>query len=285
MRQRRLGTREVGAIGYGAMPLSLSGRPDEDRALATVRAALDAGVTLIDTADAYAIGLDDFGHGEAIVARLLDRLGVARSEVVVATKGGHTRTADGGWEIDGRPEYLARAAEDSLRRLGGDAIDLYQLHRPDKHVPYAESLGALADLAERGVVRTVGVSNANPEQIRMAQEIVGDTLVAVQNELSPAYRSSEPEAHLCAELGLAFLAWSPLGGISAAATLADRHAAFAEIAAARDVSPQRVCLAWLLALSPSVIPIPGASRPETIADSAAAADLDLSPAELERLGA
>lgn len=282
MQRRRIGTAQVGAIGYGAMPLSLAGRPDEERALATVRAALEAGVTLIDTADAYCAGADDFGHGEAIVARLLRRLGA--TDVMVATKGGHTRTADGGWDVDGRPEYLMRAAEASLRRLGTEAIDLYQLHRPDPNVPYAESLGAVAELARRGVVRTVGVSNADPSQIRMAREIVGDPFVAVQNELSPRFRSSLPEVRLCEELGLAFLAWSPLGGMSSAARLGDEHATFAQVAAERGVSPQRVCLSWLLATSPAVLPIPGASRPETIRDSAAAAALELTPAELERLG-
>jgi aryl-alcohol dehydrogenase-like predicted oxidoreductase len=283
MTRRQIGSRQVSAIGYGAMPLSVEERPDEARALATVKAALDEGITLIDTADAYALGHADFGHGEAIVARLLRRLGAADGEVLVATKGGHTRTADDGWALDGRPEYLVRAAEESLRRLGTDAIDLYQYHRPDPKVPYAESLGALAELADRGVVRMVGISNADPAQIRLAREIVGDAFAAVQNELSPRFRSSEPEARLCEELGLAFLAWSPLGGMSSAAQLGDEHAAFAEVAAERGVSPQQVCLAWLLALSPAVIPIPGASRPETIRDSAAAAGLELTPPELERL--
>ncbi|HEV3001614.1 MAG TPA: aldo/keto reductase [Solirubrobacteraceae bacterium] len=282
MRQRSIGTARVGAIGYGAMPLSAGGRPDEEQALATVRAAVEAGVTLIDTADAYGLGPDDVGHGEALLARLLRRLGA--EDVVVATKGGHTRTADGGWALDGRPEHLTRAAEASLRRLGRDAIDLYQYHRPDPDVPYAESLGALAELARRGVVRMVGVSNADPAQIRLAREIVGDAFVAVQNELSPGFRSSEPEVRLCEELGLAFLAWSPLGGTSSASRLGDEHAAFAQVAAERGVSPQRVCLAWLLARSPAVIPIPGARRPETVRDSAAAADLDLTPSELARLG-
>jgi aryl-alcohol dehydrogenase-like predicted oxidoreductase len=281
MRRRRLGQLEVGAIGYGAMPLSVDGRPDEERALATLRAALDAGVTLVDTADAYCLGADDFGHGEAITARLLRRLGAR--DVVVATKGGHTRTADGGWELDGRADYLRAAAKASLRRLGGDAIDLYQHHRPDPKVPYAESLGALRELADEGVIRMAGVSNADSAGIRLAHEILGPALAAVQNELSPSFRSSEPEADLCAELGIAFLAWSPLGGMGSAARLGSDHAAFAEVAAERGVSPQRVCLAWLLARSPAVIPIPGASRPETIADSAAAAELELSGAELERL--
>ena len=281
MRTRPLGATRVGAIGYGAMPLSVDGRPDEDQALATLRAALDAGVTLIDTADAYCIGAGDFGHGEEITARLLRRLG---ADALIATKGGHTRTGDGGWDLDGRPEYLKDAARASLRRLGRDSIDLYQQHRPDPKVPYEESLGALRDLADEGVIRMAGISNADPDQIRLARDIVGDALVAVQNELSPSFRSSEPEVALCAELGLAFLAWSPLGGMGSAARLGSEHAAFAEVAADRGVSPQRVCLAWLLAKSPAVIPIPGASRPATIEDSAAAAALELSPAELERLG-
>ena len=284
MIKRALGDEQVGAIGYGAMPLSVDGRPDDDRALATLRAALDAGVTLIDTADAYCLGPDDFGHGEEVTVRLLRRLGVDQADMVIATKGGHTRTADAGWDLDGRPEYLRGAAEASLRRLGADAIDLYQFHRPDPKVPYEESLGALRELADRGVIRTAGISNADPEQIRLARDIVGDALVAVQNELSPSFRSSEREVAVCAELGLAFLAWSPLGGMGSAARLGSDHAAFAEVAAERDVSPQRVCLAWLLAKSPAVIPIPGASRPQTIEDSAAAAALELSAAELERLG-
>ena len=284
MRKRALGAGEVGAIGYGAMPLSVDGRPDEEQATATLRAALDAGVTLIDTADAYCLGPDDFGHGEEITARLLRRLGVDPARVVIATKGGHTRTADAGWDLDGRPEYLHAAAEASLRRLGTDAIDLYQFHRPDPKVPYEESLGALRELADRGLIRAAGISNADPDQIRRAREIVGDAFVAVQNELSPSFRSSEREVDVCEELGLAFLAWSPLGGMGSAARLGSDHAAFAEVAGERGVSPQRVCLAWLLAKSPAVIPIPGASRPQTIEDSAAAAALELSAAELERLG-
>jgi aryl-alcohol dehydrogenase-like predicted oxidoreductase len=284
MRQRTLGTREVGAIGYGAMPLSVAGHPDEDQALATLRAALDAGVTLVDTADAYSVGQADFGHGEEVVARLLRRLGVGPDEVVVATKGGHTRTADDGWDLDGRPEYLLGAARDSCARLGTDAIDLYQFHRPDPKVPWAESMGGLRDVLDRGLARTVGVSNADPDQIREARAIVGDAFVSVQNELSPSFRQSDREVAVCDELGLAFLAWSPLGGIGAAARLGSEHAAFAEVAAERGVSPQQVCLAWLLAKSPQVIPIPGASRPETITDSAAASALELTPPELERLG-
>ena len=283
MEQRHLGPAEVGAIGLGEMPLSITGRPDEARAIATIHAALDAGVTLIDTADAYSLGREDFGHGEEIVARALSSYGGNTASVMVATKGGHTREPDGSWTLDGRPEYLRRAAEASARRLGVEAIGLYQFHRPDPEVPYAESLGALRDLLDAGTIRMAGISNADVAQIDQAREIVGDAFVSVQNEFSPRFRSSEGELRHCAAHALAFLPWSPLGGISSAADLGSRFAAFGEVAAERGVSPQQVCLAWMLAKAPNVIPIPGSSRPETIRDSAAAADLRLGGEELARL--
>jgi aryl-alcohol dehydrogenase-like predicted oxidoreductase len=279
--QRSIGDARVGAVGLGAMPLSVDGRPPRERARATVRAAYEAGVTLVDVADAYSLDARDFGHNEVLVAELLRELGA--DDVLVATKGGHVRDDAGGWHLDGRPEYLRRAAHASARRLGVDAIALYQLHRPDPGVPYAESMGGLADLVAEGTIRRAGISNADPAQIRLAHEILGDGLAAVQNEFSPAFRSSFAELRLCGDLGLAFLPWSPLGGMSAAAGLGSHHAAFAEVAAQRGVSPQRVCLAWILAQGPHVIPIPGSSRPETISDSAAAADLQLTEDELARL--
>ena len=281
MKQRPLGDVAVGAIGLGAMPLSVKDRPSEADAIRVVHAALDAGVTLIDTADAYALGHGDVGHGESLLAKALR----GRSEdVLVATKGGHTRPEDDSYALDGRPEYLIEAAQASARRLGVDAIGLWQFHRPDPKVPYEESLGALRTLLDDGTIRMAGISNANPEQIRQAQEILGGRLVSVQNQLSPAFRSSLPEVAVCEELGLAFLPWSPLGGMSKASGPGDRHAAFADVAGERGVSPQQVCLAWLLSLGDRVIPIPGSSRPATIEASAAAADLELSPAELARLG-
>ena len=284
MERRRLGPVEVGAIGLGAMPLSAAGRPDERRAERTIHAALDAGVTLIDTADAYSVGLEDFGAGEELIARALRSYAGDTGDVIVATKGGHTRTPDGGWELDGRPEYLRRAAADSARRLGVDAIGLYQLHRPDPDVPYAESLGALRELADAGTIRMAGISNADVGQIRLAREILGDALASVQNEFSPAFRLSAVELWACDQAGLAFLPWSPLGGMSSASQLGTEHSAFAEIAEARGASAQQVCLAWMLAKSPVVIPIPGSSRPETIEASARAAAIELSPDELARLG-
>lgn len=283
MHTRRIGDVEVGAIGLGAMPMSVEGRPDEDRALATVHAALDAGVTLIDTADAYFARADGPGHNELLVAKALSSHGRGR-DVLVATKGGHTRP-DGAWGLDGSPEYLRRACEESLRRLGVEAIGLYQFHRPDPQVPYAESVGALSELLDEGKIAMAGISNADPGQIRLSRDILGSGLAAVQNQFSPAFRSSEAELELCHELGIAFLPWSPLGGISKAGELGSAYAPFARIAQARGVSPQQVCLAWMLAKSPVVLPIPGASRPETIRDSAAAADLTLTDEELAELDA
>lgn len=283
MQTRTIGSTSVSAIGLGGMPLSIEGRPDRERAIATIHAALDAGITLIDTADAYHQDATDPGHNELLIAEALRSWGGNTDDVLVATKGGHIRPGDGSWAIDSSPEHLREAAHASAQRLGVEAIGLYQLHRPDPEVPYAESVGALRDLLDEGVIRMAGISNANPDQIREAQEVLGGRLVSVQNQYSPAYRSSTPELELCTELGLAFLPWSPLGGISKAADLGSRFAPFAEVASAHGVSPQQVTLAWMLATSPVVIPIPGSSRPETIRASAEAVDLVLTPAELKQL--
>ena len=282
MRQRRIGNMKVSAIGLGAMPMSLRGRPPREQCLRTIHAALDAGVTLIDTADAYCATDADFGHNEELIAQALREAG-AGDEVLVATKGGYTRDSHGGWHADGRPEYLRSACDASLRRLGVEAIGLYQFHRPDPRVPFADSVGTLRELADAGKIRMAGISNNDPGQIEQARQILGDLLVSVQNQYSPAFRGSEAELRLCDRLGLAFLPWSPLGGIGTAAGLGSQHRAFAEVAEAHGVSPQQVCLAWMLAKSPVVIPIPGSSRPETIRDSAAAASLTLTEADLARL--
>ncbi|GAA2779799.1 aldo/keto reductase [Streptomyces showdoensis] len=291
MRQRALGGVAVGAVGLGTMPLSIEGHPDGARALATVHAALDAGVTLLDTADSYHPPGGEPGAGERLVARALAAYGGDRDAVLVATKGGRGRSADGGWTVDGRPEHLRRAAEASARRLGTTPLGLYQLHKPDPAVPYAESLGAMRELLDAGTVRLAGISNVDTGQIRLAREILGERLVSVQNRYSPAVRDAEAELLLCAELGLAFLPWSPLGGISrssldgsSAQEEDPEFGAFHRVARARGVSPQRVALAWLLARPGNVLPIPGASRPESARDSALAAELVLTEAELAELG-
>jgi aryl-alcohol dehydrogenase-like predicted oxidoreductase len=280
MPTRRLGGLQVGAVGLGEMPMSLAGRPDEGRSIRTIHAALDAGVTLVDTADAYCLDGSEIGHGERLVGKALDAWPGDRDRVLVATKGGHTREGRE-WGLDGRPEHLRQACEASLRALGVDAIGLYQLHRPDPKVPFLESVGAMAELKAAGKVRLVGLSNVSVDQVKQARQAV--EVASVQNEFSPRFRRSEGELAFCAAERIAFLPWSPLGGIGRGRDLGGRHAAFAEVAAAHGVSPQQVALAWELAKAPVVIPIPGASRPETITDSAAAATLRLSADDLARL--
>ena len=282
MQTRRIGTRQVSAIGLGAMPMSVREENDAEQARATIAEALERGVTLIDTADAYSRDEAEFGHNEELIARVLRDLG--RDDVLVATKGGHTRSGTD-WDLDGSRDHLHRACRASLQRLGVEQIDLYQHHRPDPAVPYAESVGALKELHDEGLIAAAGLSNADPDQIREAHGILGDALVAVQNQFSPAFRSSQPEIDLCDELGLAFLAWSPLGGMSDASSLGTSWSAFAEVADKHGVSPQQVCLAWELSLSPAVIPIPGASRPASVADSADAVHLQLDDEDVARLSA
>ncbi|MFP5360585.1 MAG: aldo/keto reductase [Actinomycetes bacterium] len=285
MKQRTLGGRTVGAIGLGGMPMSIEGRPDAARSIAAVHAAVEAGVTLIDTADAYHLHAGEVGHNEELIAGALRDLGSAADDVLVATKGGHLRPGDGTWTQNGDPAYLKEAAKASATRLGVDAIGLYQFHRPDPRVPYAESVGAIRDLLDEGVILMAGISNATVAQIDEANAILGGRLVSVQNQFSPRFRSSQGELEHCARLGIAFLPWSPLGGISNAPELSARHAAFASVADAHGVSVHQAVLAWELALAPVVIPIPGASRPESITDSARAADLVLTPGEVATLSA
>ncbi|WP_371525153.1 aldo/keto reductase [Streptomyces sp. NBC_01283] len=288
MQYRTIGDTPVSAIGLGAMPLSIEHRPDQERAMATLHAALDAGVTLIDTADSYQWHADEVGHNELLIARALARYGGDTSRLLVATKGGRGRPGDGTWTVTATAAHLKRAAEASLKRLGTETIGLYQLHKPDPTVPWSDSVGALRDLLDAGTIRSAGISNVTTDQIREAHAILGDGLVSVQNQYSPAVRDSEPELRLSSQLGLAFLPWSPLGGISRSSLggpsgrqVADT--AFHRIAAERGVSPQQIALAWLLTRSPAVIPVPGASRPVSIQDSAKAADLKLSEEEQTQL--
>ena len=282
MKYRRIGDVEVSAIGLGAMPLSLPGRPDRERAIATIHAALDVGITLIDTADAYTTDADGTGHNELLVAEALRG---RPEEVLVATKGGMLYRDGGPWDRNGTPAHLKKAARESRARLGVDAIGLYQFHRPDPGVSYEESIGAIRELLDEGVIRMAGISNVTVAQIALADHVLGGRLVSVQNQFSPAYRSSQGELDYCVDHEIAFLPWSPLGGIGRGDEVFASGSAFTAVALELEVSPQRVALAWELSLGHCVVPIPGASRPATITDSAGAAELVLSGDQKARLSA
>lgn len=285
MKQRTIGGVSVSAIGLGGMPMSIEGRPDRARSIATIHAALDAGVTFIDTADAYNRDANETGHNETLIAEALASYGADISHVLVATKGGLIRPGDGSWLRNGNPRYLKEAAKASARRLGVEAIGLYQFHRADPSVAYTDSIGALAELLDEGVIRMAGVSNAEIAMIAAAQEVLGVRLVSVQNQFSPRFATTHGELEYTVQNGMAFLPWSPLGGISRAGALGARHGAFGSVAAAHGVSPQQVALAWELSLSDAVVPIPGASRPASVRDSALAVGLELSAEELATLNA
>ncbi len=298
LQQRRLGDRTVSAIGLGCMPLSssrMAGRRDD--AIATVHAALDAGVTLLDTANVYAPSWDLIGHNEELTAHALRTWAASsqdRDRVLLTTKGGISRGPGEVWGRDATPDGLRRACEGSLRALGVDVIDLYQLHRLDPSVPVADQVAGLLALQEAGLVRMVGVSNVIGPELDVAFEMAGRPgpagspdagrgVVSVQNEFSPRYRADAEVIDTCAAAGVAYLPWSPLGGATEAAEVGSRYAAIADVASARGVSAQQVVLAWLLARSPSVVPIPGSTRPATILASLAAFELELTPDEIARV--
>ena len=285
MQQRRLGpdAPEVGAVGFGGMHLSIADRPPEAQAIRTLHAALDGGVTLIDTADVYCLDDADVGHNERLIARALRAWGGDRDRVVVATKGGMTRPG-GRWDRDGRPEHLREACERSLRALGVERIALYQLHAPDPAVPFEESVGALARLREAGRIRWVGLSNVTVAQIETARRIV--PVASVQNRLNPFYPEALTDGVLraCTDLGLGFLAYSPTGGGRLNRKLPD-HPVVAAVARRRGASPHAVVIAWVLSLSPVVIPIPSSRTPAHAADAASAAGLRLTDADLRELSA
>ena len=290
MQTRTLGPFTVSAIGLGGMPLSMNNDreyPDEAAAIATVHAALDAGVTLIDTADIYAPSWDQMGHNERIVGKAIKAYGGSTDGVVIATKGGITRSEGEQWGRDGSLDYLRSAVEQSLRALQVDVIDLYQWHRPDRWKLYSEVIESFKTLQQEGKIKAVGISNANVEEIDVAREVLGEGgLASVQTEFSPRHPGSYDELVHCGEHGIAFLPWSPLGGTGGGArAIGDRFTVFAEIGREHGVSPQQVVLAWELALGDHVIPIPGARRQESIRDSAAAADLALSEDEVARCSA
>ena len=268
----------VGRAGYGAMRLSTAGRPDRSTAIDVLRGVVESGVRLVDTADAYCLDRADTGHNETLIA---DALGAAAAaDVIVATKGGHVRDDAGGWQVDGRPEHLLRACEDSLRRLRRDVIDLYFFHRPDPAVAFVESVGALAQLRDAGKIRVAGLSNVDVDQLAAASEIV--EIGAVQDELSPDDQAATPVLAACAARGIPFLAWGPFGGDDARA-LGTRRPELAAVAARHGCSPQRVAIAWLRSLDPACIPIPGGRSVERILDSLAGIELELSADDLATL--
>jgi aryl-alcohol dehydrogenase-like predicted oxidoreductase len=278
MRTLPLASTTVSVIGYGGMHLSITNRPPEGEGVRVIHAALDAGMTLIDTADAYCLDGSETGHNERLIARALGEWSGRREAVLVATKGGIVR--DGGrWDQDGRPEHLRTACEASLRALGVSQIGLYQLHAPDPAVPFEESVGALAELQRGGKIRWIGLSNVSVDQIRLAEGIA--PIVAVQNRLNPYFREAVADGvvEYCASRGIAFLAYSPTGGGRLTKKLPS-HPVLTEISRRVGASPHAVCLAWVLAQGRTVIAIPSARRVEHARDSAAAGDLKLSPSDL-----
>jgi aryl-alcohol dehydrogenase-like predicted oxidoreductase len=261
----------VARLGFGAMRITGPGiwgdPPDRETAKAALRRAVELDVNFIDTADAY---------GPAVSENLIaETLYPYPEDLVIATKGGLVRPGPGRWEPDGRPEHLRRACEDSLRRLKLDQILLYQFHRPDPRVPVAESVFALAELKDEGKIRHIGVSNVSEDQFREAQRVT--PVVSVQNRYNAADRSSEPLVSLCEFETLAFLPWAPLQG-------ADATQAIIQAADRRGVAPRQVALAWLLAWSPQILPIPGTSSPQHVEQNVAAAGMELDPEEVTTIG-
>jgi aryl-alcohol dehydrogenase-like predicted oxidoreductase/broad specificity phosphatase PhoE len=278
--RRVLGDRAVHAVGFGGMNLSIEGRPEQEDAIRTIHAALDAGAELIDTADCYASSENEIGHNEALVRDALRAWPGARP--VVATKGGVVRPG-GDWAHDGRPEHLRAACEASLRALGVDVIDLYQLHAVDDRVPIEDSVGELSRLRDEGKARLIGVSNVTLDQLERASRVTA--IAAVQNEASPfvPHGLSDGVLAWCETHGAAFLAYAPTGGWRAGRIA--HEPALRGVADALDASPFEVALAWLLAKSPALIALSGATRPENATSSMRAATLTVGDAHMRRLDA
>jgi aryl-alcohol dehydrogenase-like predicted oxidoreductase len=256
----------VNRMGFGAMRVTGQGiwgpPPNREQAQAALRRAVELGVNFIDTADSYGPEVS-----ETLIA---DTLYPYPGDLVVATKGGQLRPGPGRWQPDGRPGHLRAACEGSLRRLRLDQIPLYQLHRPDPKVPYAESVGALVELKNEGKIRHIGISNVTGRQLREAQQLT--PVVSVQNRYNLADRSSEPIVEQCDLEAIAFLPWAPItnvGQLTPVLTAARHH----------GVSTRQIALAWLLARSDQILPIPGSGSPEHVAENIAAASIQLSSAE------
>jgi pyridoxine 4-dehydrogenase len=260
----------INRLGFGAMRITGSGiwgePPSRDQAIATLRRVVELGVNFIDTADSY---------GPAVSEELIaEALYPYPDDLVIATKGGQLRPGPNRWEPDGRPEHLREVCEESLRRLRLEQIPLYQLHRVDPDVPLAESVGALAELKNEGKIRHVGLSNVTEEHVREANRIV--PIVSIQNRYNVHDRNSQPLIDLCEQEDMVFLPWAPI-------QQTDRRAAVAVAAEKRGVSERQLVLAWLLASSPTIVPIPGTGSPEHAAENIAAVSIDLSGDELEAI--
>jgi pyridoxine 4-dehydrogenase len=265
----------VRRLGFGAMRLTgdgIWGEPrDPDEARRVLRRAVELGVNLIDTADAY---------GPEVSERLIaEALHPYPDDLVIATKGGMTRSGPGRWSSDGRPEHLREACESSLRRLRLERIDLYQLHTVDRAVPLEDSVGTLAELQREGKIRLIGLSNVSVGQLDRARELVD--VVSVQNRFSLADRHTEDVLEACEAQGLGFIPWFPL----ATGALANRDGALAAVAERHRATPVQVGIAWLLARSPVILPIPGTSSVAHLEENVAAAGLELSDRELTELAA
>ena len=283
---RNLGPFDTTAIGLGEMPLTIENNLGWAKGIETIHAALDAGCRHIDTAWSYYCSGGEEQTGEKLVREAMDSWKGPKDEVLIATKVGHYRNFTDGvptWGKDGKPEHLIRYAKQSAQTLGVDTIDLLYFHRPDPEVPYNESCEAIKQLLDEGVARWAGISNASVEQIDIARDVLGDKLVAVQNQYSPIYLDTQDTLEHCAKLGIAFVCWSPLGGFRKPRD-ESKFDPFREVAAAHGVSYQQVVLAWELAKGDHMFVIPGAHRPETILDSLNAGDLELTDEELAKLG-
>jgi aryl-alcohol dehydrogenase-like predicted oxidoreductase len=267
-----LGDLTVRRLGYGAMRITgdgVWGPPDDhDESIAVLRRAVELGVNLIDTADSYGPYVS-----EQLIAEALHPY---PEGLVIATKGGLTRTGPGEWPRDGRPEHLRQACEGSLERLRVDRIDLYQLHAPDPEVPYEESVGALKELQDEGKIRQIGVSNVSVDQLATARAIVD--VVSVQNRFNLGDRHSADVLEVCQREGIAFIPWFPLD----AGALAEPGGAAAEVAERHGVTPAQVALAWLLR-TPATLPIPGTSSVAHLEENLAAANLQLTDEEVDQL--
>lgn len=283
METKQLGKTDVAisAIGLGAMPMSLKGRPSESQSIGVIHRVLDLGINFIDTADSYCQDESDKHHSERLIHKALQQYS-GDSQVVVATKGGLMRP-DGSWTRNGNPDHLRQTIRISFEALGGETpIDVWQYHSPDPEYTVEASLKPAKEAVDQGLVRFVGASNFSVEQIKRARDVV--ELVSVQNQYSPWHRQPESDGVLeyCEHEGLTFLPWSLLGGSRRVSRLEDIPV-ISELAQEKGVSVYCIVLAWLQAKSPCVVPIPGASKTSSIEDSVYAVKVKLSDEEVIRI--